>query len=115
MYQQTAGDSQKITAALIFAGELASTRFVSKLSRELRRILVWVWLVNDADIPDYVVLGGGVMRSYERMQSKIREIINKHDVIIPAADVRLQIAALGQQAGIYGAAKAAMNLFEETK
>ena len=116
LYQQTAGDSQKITAALIFAGELADDpvckQIVERAAVQIGMGLVSLMMLT---LPDCVVLGGGVMRSYERVKSKIQRIIKKHDVIIPARDVRLQIAALGQQAGIYGAAKAAMNLYEETK
>ena len=116
LHQHTDGDSQKITAALIFAGDqagdLTCAQIVDRVAQHIGLGLVSLMMIT---LPDRIVLGGGLMRSYERMESKIREIIKKHDVIIPARDVHLQIAALGQQAGIYGAAKAAMNLFEETK
>jgi len=114
LFQHSEGDPQKITSALIFAGDqagdLTCTHIVDRAAQHVGQGLVSLMMLT---LPDCVVLGGGVMRSFEQMKPRINAIIEKHNVIIPAKKVRLQMAALGQQAGIYGAARAAINLFEE--
>jgi hypothetical protein len=40
-------------------------------------------------------------------------VIARHNVIVPAAQVELRLAQLGQQAGMVGAARAAMQFLEE--
>jgi len=112
--QHSGSDPQEITAALIFAGDRdgdqTCVHIVDRAAQHIGLGLVSLMMVT---LPDCIVLGGGVMRSFERMKPRINAIIEKHHVIIPAKKVRLEMAALGQQAGIYGAAKAAINLFEE--
>jgi predicted NBD/HSP70 family sugar kinase len=65
-------------------------------------------------LPDCIVLTGGILRSYDLLQIGIRSVVARHNVIIPAATVRIQQAALGQQAGVFGAARAAQYLLMET-
>jgi len=112
--QHSGRDPQEITAALIFAGDQAGDQtcahIVDRAAQHIGLGLVSLMMLT---LPDCVVLGGGVMRSFERMKPRINAIIENHNVIIPAKQVRLQMAALGQQAGIYGAARAAINLIEE--
>ena len=59
-------------------------------------------------LPDCVVLTGGVVRSMDLFEPRIREIIAQHSIMNPIHLTPLRIAELGQHAGIYGAAKAAM-------
>jgi predicted NBD/HSP70 family sugar kinase len=61
-------------------------------------------------LPDVIVLTGGVSRSYDLLETKIHSIIERHDVIIPAHEVQIQLSNLGQQAGMFGAARAAQLL-----
>lgn len=59
-------------------------------------------------LPDGIVLTGGVMRSFDLMETRIRSVIGRHNVMVPADRVALRLADLGQQAGMIGAARAAM-------
>jgi glucokinase len=114
LYRQSGANSQNINTAMIFAGEVAGDRVCAEIvDRAARHIGLGLVSLMMVTLPDCVVLGGGVMRSYGRMQGRIKEIVQRHNVIIPTGQVRLEMAALGQQAGIYGAARAAMNKCEE--
>ena len=64
-------------------------------------------------LPDCIVLTGGVVRSYDLVETQIRETILKHDVVVPAAQVQIRLSELGQQAGIFGAARASQLLLED--
>ena len=59
-------------------------------------------------LPDGIVLTGGVMRSFDLMEAHIRSVISRHNIMSPVDKVALRLAALGQQAGMIGAARAAM-------
>jgi glucokinase len=59
-------------------------------------------------LPDCIVLTGGVMRSFDLMEARIRAVIGRHNIMVPADKVALRMAGLGQQAGMIGAARAAM-------
>ena len=64
-------------------------------------------------LPGCMVLTGGVMRSFDLMEARIRAVIGRHNVMAPADRVALRLASLGQQAGMIGAARAAMLYIEE--
>jgi len=64
-------------------------------------------------LPDCIVLTGGVMRSFDLMETRIRAVIARHNVLVPATQVELRLAQLGQEAGLVGAACAAMQFLEE--
>jgi len=59
-------------------------------------------------LPDGIVLTGGVMRSFDLMEARIRSVISRHNIMSPVDKVALRLAALGQRAGMIGAARAAM-------
>lgn len=59
-------------------------------------------------LPDGIVLTGGVMRSFDVMETHIRSVIARHSILSPVDRVALRLARLGQQAGTIGAARAAM-------
>lgn len=64
-------------------------------------------------LPDGIVLTGGVMRSFDLMEARIRSAIARHNIMSPVDKVALRLADLGQQAGMIGAARAAMLASEE--
>jgi glucokinase len=64
-------------------------------------------------LPDGIVLTGGVMRSFDLMEARIRSVIARHDTLSPVDKVALRLARLGQQAGTIGAARSAMLISEE--
>lgn len=66
-----------------------------------------------AFLPDVIVLGGGVMQSLDLFQPAIEAVLQAISVMTPAGQVRILPARLGNQAGIYGAAYAAISRNEE--
>ena len=53
------------------------------------------------------------MRSFDLMEARIRSVIARHNIMSPVDKVALRLADLGQQAGMIGAARAAMLASEE--
>jgi glucokinase len=60
-------------------------------------------------VPEIVVLGGGVMDAYDLFEPALRETLAR-DTMAPIAAIRIQRAALGNDAGIMGAARIALEL-----
>lgn len=56
--------------------------------------------------PDVIVLGGGVMQSFDLFYPTMRATITKNVALVPSQQVKIVPAALGQNAGAIGAAKA---------
>jgi glucokinase len=56
--------------------------------------------------PDVIVMGGGVMQNFDLFYPTMRATITKNVTLVPAAQVKIVPAALGQNAGVIGAAKA---------
>lgn len=54
--------------------------------------------------PDMIVLSGGVMSSAELFMPALMEMLQRRNVVVPAAKVRIREAKLGPHAGLYGAA-----------
>ncbi|MEW5869881.1 MAG: ROK family protein [Chloroflexota bacterium] len=106
-----AGHPEQIEAAQVFEaarqGDALARRIVDRTADYIALGLVNLIMLY---LPDIIVLTGGVMRSYDLMEAHIREVIARHDVVVPARQVQIQMAQLGQQAGMYGAARAAQLL-----
>jgi glucokinase len=54
--------------------------------------------------PELIVLGGSVMESADLFMPAIREVVNTQCGLVPAAQVELRTAALGNDAALIGAA-----------
>lgn len=107
--------ADEIRAEMIFAGDAAGDPFCRQLvEREGNFLGLGIASILMMILPDAVVLGGGVMHAHERLLPLIESVIDRHSVIIPAKKVQIKTAELGQQAGMYGAARAALNLFKES-
>jgi glucokinase len=61
-------------------------------------------------LPDGIIFTGGVTRSYDLFEPYLTRILAQHSVMQPLDKIPLRMAKLGQQAGMYGAARAAMLL-----
>jgi glucokinase len=59
-------------------------------------------------LPDCVIFTGGVMHSFDLFEPTLHKVIKQHAIVSPLDQIPLRLAQLGQQAGIYGAARAAM-------
>jgi glucokinase len=108
------GDPQRIDAAIVAAaarrGDPLASRVIERAADHIGLGLVNLIVLF---LPDCIVLTGGVMRSFDLMEARIRTVIARHNVIVPASQVELRLAQLGQQAGMVGAARAAMQFLEE--
>ena len=114
--QKTASDPQKIEAEVIFDGARQGDAFCCELvDRTANYIALGLVSVIMMNLPDCIVLTGGILRSYNMLEDKIRATLVKYDVIVPAKKVQIQLSQLGQGAGLYGAARAAQLLLTETQ
>ena len=57
--------------------------------------------------PDVIILGGGVTRAGRQVFDPVLEIVDRYALPVPRAAVRIVPAALGEDAGLVGAAAAA--------
>jgi glucokinase len=108
--------SEKIDAATIFEGARYGDTFCqSVVDRTGNYIALGLVNIIMTTLPDCIVLTGGLLHSYDLLESKICATLTKYDVIVPASKVQIQLSQLGQQAGLYGAARAAQLLLMETQ
>ncbi len=84
LMEQTAGDLEKIDAALVFAGarvgDTICQEIVDRTARYIGLGLVSIIMLN---LPDRIVLTGGVLRSYELLEAGIKNVIQQHSLMIP--------------------------------
>ena len=105
MLEIAGGDPLKITAKTVFDAKLAGDptgeelfhRYVSYLSQTI------AGLVNFMD-PEIILLGGGVSKSGKLLQDAIHEEYPKYVLFNDQPLPRVEIATLGADAGIIGAA-----------
>ena len=114
LYAECQGDLEKIDATMVFnaarRGDALCVRLVEQTATYIALGLVSMMMLT---LPDCIVLTGGVLRSYDLLEERIRSIIARHDKIIPATKVKIKPAMLGQKAGVFGAARAAQLLLLE--
>jgi glucokinase len=107
--------SNRIDAAMIFAGarqgDSHCQQLVDRIAEYIALGLVSIMMLI---LPDVIVLTGGVLKSFDLLEERMRASLARHDVIIPARQVKIQLAKLGQQAGLFGAARAAHLLVLES-
>jgi glucokinase len=113
--EQAAGDVSQIDAALVFAGARQGDKqcqeIIDQIAEYIGLGLVSIIMLT---LPDRIVLTGGVIRSYDLLEPGVKSVLQQHSLMIPAEKVDLQLAALGQTAGMVGAARAAQMKFQET-
>jgi glucokinase len=116
LYCQSGGDLERIDAAMVFSaarqGDPQAQVIVAHTANYIGLGLVSVIMLL---LPDCIVLTGGVIRSFDLLEPTIRTVISRHNVIVPAGRVRIRLAELGQQAGMFGAAHAAQLLTRTEK
>jgi glucokinase len=114
LYQACAGQLDQLNAGQVFAaaqaGDPLACQVVEQTANYVALGLVSVIMLY---LPDCIVLTGGVARSFNLMETQIRDIIARHAVVVPAHQVQICLSKLGQQAGMFGAARAAQLLLAE--
>ncbi len=109
------GDPEKIDARLVAQaarqGDAIALNIVDKVAYYFGLGIVNIILTIT---PQMIVLGGGVMKSADLFMPRLRQTIAAHSVILPADQVRIEIAQLGDYAGLYGAAYTICSTLEST-
>ncbi len=106
------GKPESINAELVFeaarGGDPAAARIVA---RAVEATATALFNVAHFLAPDAIILGGGVMRHYDLFEPALRGALARC-ILIPVPDVLLAPARLGPDAGLLGAARAAMLAIE---
>ncbi len=114
MTELAGGDPERIDAATVAqaarGGDALALGIINRAADYVALGLVNLIVLF---LPDGIVLTGGVMRSFDLMEARIRSVIARHNIMSPVDKVALRLADLGQQAGMIGAARAAMLASEE--
>jgi glucokinase len=98
-----------ITAEMVIEAAQAGDALAKEIIQQSATDLA-LGLINLAHLylPDCVVFSGGVMHSFPLYEPRLMEMMKIHSVMSPLDQISLLLAQLGQKAGIYGAARAAM-------
>lgn len=64
-------------------------------------------------VPERIILSGGLMKHFDLFEPGIRNVINKHEVLVPANEVIIQPDSLEYYAGVYGAAYALIRSLQQ--
>ena len=116
IYQACDGQPERINAALVFAAARAKDALACQLvDQTADYIALGLVSVIMLTLPDCIVLTGGVMRSFDLLEERIRATLARHDVVVPVHQVQIRLSELGQHAGMFGAARAAQLLLKETQ
>jgi glucokinase len=114
MMELAGGDPERIDAALVAqAARRGDALAVEIINRAADYIALGLVNLIVLFLPDGIVLTGGVMRSFDLMEARIRSVIARYNIMSPVDKVAISLASLGQQAGMIGAARAAMLASEE--
>lgn len=81
--------------------------------KPVEEILPWlargIAILVSAFDPQMVILGGGHVRSGDAMLDRLRQAVTEWAHPISARRLRIEVSALGEDAGLLGAAKVALN------
>ena len=102
---------EKLMAKDIFdAGNAGDSLALSVLDRYYRYLAEFLAVICQVVDPEVVVLGGGVSKAGQVLIDGIQPYFKEH-VSFGAKEIRFEIAALGNDAGAYGAFKLALTEF----
>ncbi|MBN1639786.1 MAG: ROK family protein [Anaerolineae bacterium] len=105
-----AHDAETITGerviAMARAGDPIARAVVDRAAQATAR---GVFSLINLYLPDIVVLGGGVMAAYDLFAPVIHDVVSR-DTMAPVGQIAVRRAALGNDAGLYGAARIAFGL-----
>lgn len=114
MTELAGGDLERIDAATVAqAARRGDPLAIEIVDRAADYIALGLVNLIVLFLPDGIVLTGGVMRSFDLMEARIRSVISRHNIMSPVDKVALRLADLGQRAGMIGAARAAMLASDE--
>jgi glucokinase len=101
-----------ITSEMVVEAARKGDEFSQTILKETARyiglgIVSYMWIL----LPDCVVLGGGIIRSYDLLQDEVERVIKQHSKVYPIHQLPIRVAKLGQLAGVIGGARCAINQF----
>lgn len=107
LFALVGGDSSKITTKLVTQASREGDPFAQSLVQRVGTTLGY-GIANIVNMlsPDYVVLGGGVMQSWDVFAASALAVIEQRCQFIPIQRVQIVPARLGINAGVTGAARA---------
>ena len=110
------GNPEQITARHMVAAARQGDSGALKVADQVGTYLAW-GMVNLVTLlmPECVVLSGGVIELFDIFEPAFRRVFYRHNVMAPVEEIRIVHAQLGSQAGIFGAARALLNLIGESK
>jgi glucokinase len=106
---ELSGSSEDITAKGVFEaaanGDMAATQIVDEAARWFgRALLMLIRAVN----PDKIILGGGITLSGNTFLDPVRKFMDEMGSPSISYTTEIQLAELGQNAPLYGAAALAL-------
>ncbi len=108
LLEMAADRPEDVTAEMVFhAAEAGDTAAIEAVECAIRATACGVHNIVHLLAPDAIILGGGVMRHYALFEPAIRQALARITVV-PQPGLLLAPAALGPDAGMFGAARAAM-------
>ena len=98
-------DNEKITPALIAQAAHAGDALAEEVMDETG-MWVGIGVANLIQVynPEILIIGGGISQAGDLLFAPIRRTANWRGKMVPATDVKIVPAALGDDAGIYGGA-----------
>lgn len=91
-------------------GDPAAISVISQMGRYHGLGIVNIMLMY---LPNCIVLGGGVMEEFDLFLPQINSVLAQHNIMVPATEIKILPSQLRGQAGIFGAANAALSFLKE--
>lgn len=108
LHEITAGDGGRVTPETMAAAAERDASVRAAIERAGGFVGIGVANLVTALHPDLVVIGGGVAAMGELLLAPIRRTVAERVRMLPVDGVRIECSALGDRAGIYGAAALAL-------
>jgi glucokinase len=104
---------EKIDAATVCALAVQGDRLAQQ-AVEREGFYLGIGLANLIDIfsPEVIALGGGVMKSWDLFEDRVRQVIQQSCGLVPSEKTRLIKSLLGVDTGLVGAASAWLHRFD---
>ena len=102
--------TQSITGATVVAEARAGDPIAREIvARAAQVTALGVFNLINLYVPEIIVLGGGVMNGYDLFEPAIRQVVER-DTMAPIERITIRKAALGNDAGVLGAARIAPDM-----
>lgn len=100
------GTADEISPALIYQAALQKDELASQIIKDTGRYL-GIGIVSIVNVlnPELIIIGGRVSQMGEMLLNYIKEEVTKRAYLLPAKNISIVLAQLGDDAGIIGASK----------